>query len=80
MAELALDHIQGHALARHLDGVGMAELVGTKRRRTAARSAMWRNCVRAAAADQDRPAVGPLITQRSAPTGSCGLNPSQGSS
>jgi hypothetical protein len=27
MAELALDHIQGHTLARHLDGVGMAELV-----------------------------------------------------
>jgi hypothetical protein len=32
MAELALDHIQGHALARHLDGVGMAERCGAKRR------------------------------------------------
>jgi len=27
LAELALDDDQGHALARHFDGVGMAELV-----------------------------------------------------
>ena len=27
MAELALDYVQRHALAGHLDGVGVAELV-----------------------------------------------------
>jgi hypothetical protein len=27
VAELPLDDVQGHALARHLDGVGVAQLV-----------------------------------------------------
>jgi hypothetical protein len=30
VAELALDHVERHAFARHLDGVGVAKLMGRK--------------------------------------------------
>jgi len=51
VAELALDDDERHALVRHLDGVGVAELVGRERRRTLAIVAVWRSSARAAAAD-----------------------------
>ena len=43
---------------------------GAKRRRTPAAAAAWRSSARAAAVDQRRPRVGPMMTQKSGPTGS----------
>jgi hypothetical protein len=50
VSELALDDDQRDTFARHLDGVGVAELVRANRRRTPASAAVWRSCSRAAAA------------------------------
>jgi hypothetical protein len=54
VSELALDDDQRYAFARHLDGVGVAELVRAKRRRTPAAAAVRRSSARAAAGDQWR--------------------------
>jgi hypothetical protein len=80
MSELALDHVERHALAGHLDGVRVAKLMRAKRLRTPARTASWRSCGRTAGADHGRPHVGPLTTQRSAPIGVSALCSSQGRS
>ena len=71
MSELALNDDQRDALARHLDGVGVAELV---RRESSADAAVWRSCSRVAAGDQPRPRVGPVRMQNSGPTGSATRN------
>jgi hypothetical protein len=75
---LALDNDQRHAFARQLDGVCVPELVWCNRRRTPAAAAVARRSVRAAALDQWRPAVAPLMMQTSGPTGSSVRNSDQG--
>ena len=70
MAQLALDHVQRHALVRHLHRVGVAELMRRKPSPDPGLTAKRRNWVRAAGADHGWPAVGPLTTQKSGPTGS----------
>jgi hypothetical protein len=51
---------------------------GAKRRRTPACAAVRRRSARAAVLDQVRPRVGPLMTQKSGPTGSSSRTSSQG--
>src|SRR4051794_24918201 len=70
VAQLTLDDDQRHAFVSHLDGVGVSELIGRERRRTPALAEARRSSARAAAGDDGRPRVGPLITQNSGPTGS----------
>ncbi len=69
VSEVALDDDQRNAFAGHLDGVGVPELAGAKRRRTPAAAAVRRSSARAAAGDQCRPRVAPLMTHSSGPTG-----------
>jgi len=58
------------ALVGHLNRMGVAELMGANRRLTPAAAAVRRSCRRADDGSQWRPAVGPWITQKNAPTGS----------
>lgn len=76
--ELPLDDNERDAFVRHLDRVRVAELWGANRRRTPAASAVRCSCLRAAEDSQCRPAVGPWMTQSSAPTGRFGRSSSHG--
>ena len=78
VAELALDDVERHALARKLDGVGVAQLVRRKARRTPAAVTVRRSSARAAALDQCRPRVAPLRMHKSGPIGSPRRNSGQG--
>jgi hypothetical protein len=69
VAELALDHHQRHAIARHLDGVRVAELVGREPARTPAAAPVRRSPARTAVLDHSRPLVSRSMTQNSGPTG-----------
>jgi hypothetical protein len=78
--ELALDHDERNAFVRHLDRVGVPQLVRRDRRLTPAAAAAWRNRLRAADGSQRRPAVGPWITHNTVPIGSSRRISSHGSS
>ena len=68
--ELALDHDQRNAFVRHLDRVGMTQLVRREPPSHPCRGGGGCSCLRAADASQRRPAVGPWITHSTAPIGS----------
>jgi hypothetical protein len=70
VAELALDDVERDAFAAISTAWAWRSWCGAKRRRTPAVTASCRSVARTAAADQGRPAVGPLMTQSSAPMGS----------
>ena len=67
---MPLDDVERDALVGQFDGVGVAQLVGAKRRRTPAFMATRRSWARAESLAQRRPRVGPSITHSSGPTGS----------
>src|SRR6478609_12028630 len=69
MAELSLDSHQWHALVRELDSARMPQLMRREPPPDARPFRRATQCLRAAEASQRRPAVGPWITQNSAPTG-----------
>src|SRR3954454_375957 len=77
--ELALDDDQRHALAGHLDGMRVPQLV---RREAPPYAGLAGDAAqfRAAPAVHGRPRVGPVTTQNSGPTGSSTRTSSQGSS
>ena len=62
VAELPLDHVERHALAREGDGMRMAQLVRPEAAPDTRLGASRRNSTRALALDQARPRVGPSIT------------------
>jgi hypothetical protein len=77
---LALDDDQRHALARHLDGVGVPELV---RREASPHAGLAGDAAQLRAGGGGRPRpppVGPLTTQNNGPTGSSTRTWSQGAS
>ena len=67
--ELALNDVQRHALARELERVRVAQLMGRKRRLTPALAATARNSRRTDAPDHGLPRVGPSMMQNSGPGG-----------
>jgi hypothetical protein len=78
VAELALNDDQRHPPRASSTACACRSWCGTKRRRTPARTAVLRICARAAALDQCRPRVGPLMTHNNGPTGSSSRTSSQG--
>jgi hypothetical protein len=68
LVQLTLDHVQGHALPGHLDGVGVAESMWCEPAPDTSRGGWWRSWSLEAEPDHGRPRVGPLITQNSGPT------------
>ena len=78
VAELPLDHIERHPFARHFDGMSVAKLM---RRDSSSDPGLDRQATQLArtpALVQGRPAVAPLMTQKSGPTGSPTRYTSQG--
>jgi hypothetical protein len=69
VTELTLDDIERHAFSSHPDGMRMTELMRREPAPDASLEGGAAERVRAAGPDHGRPAVGPLITQKSAPTG-----------
>jgi hypothetical protein len=80
MSQLALDDVERDALPGHLDSVGVSQLVRSKAPPTPAWTAVRRSAIRTCEPDQGRPQVGPLITQKSGPTGNETRASSQGRS
>jgi hypothetical protein len=80
VAELTLDDHERYAFMCEFDGMRVTQLVRGEVARTPADAAVSRNWARAAATDQRRPRVGPVITQNSGPTGSSSRTISHGRS
>jgi hypothetical protein len=78
MPELPLDDDQRHSFARHLDRVGVSELMRRKASSYSSSAAAWCSCERTPAGAQARPQVGPRSTQNNAPTGIAARNRSHG--
>jgi hypothetical protein len=80
VAQLALDDDQRDALARQLNGMRVTQLVGCEAPPNTRLTAVLRRSALAAALDQCRPRVGPLMTHNSGPTGSSSRRSTHGCS